>query len=133
MENLTISAITNTLPERTVVLRDDDDREIVLHPGERMTGISRLTIPFLQEGATLQNGDIRLFRTEKDGEVVQYAYTCKESSGIISALGPNMQDFLPPSNIHTSIPEVTPGQTVSLTFNIDAENITWIIGDIDSL
>jgi|GEM_PF-3785212 len=133
MENLRISKITNTLEKHTVVLRDDKGVEIVIHPGESLSGMTRLTIPFLPEGKQLENSLIRHFRTECNGEVDQYTFTCKEGSGLISALGPDMLHFLPPSNLHISIPEVRDGQTVSLSFNIDSDNITWIIGDIDSL
>lgn len=133
MENLIVSTITNTLPDHTIVLNDDNGLEIILHPGERLSGMNRLTIPFIPEGGTLQGGFLRFFRTERAGEITNYTYTCKQGSGVVSALGPNMQDFLPPSNIHTSIPFVQPGETISVTFNIDEDNVTWIIGDIDSL
>lgn len=133
MENIAISSITNTLVAHTVILRDDQDREIVLHPGERLDGMSRLSIPFLTEGSPFLNEAIRYFRTERPGEVTSFYYISRENSGIISALGPNEQDFWPPSNLHTSIPNVSPGQTVSLRFFLDSDNITWIIGDIDGL
>lgn len=133
MEKIAISSITNTLSEHTVILRDDKDQEIVLHPGERLEGVSRLTIPFQEESAPFQNEMLRHFRTEKPGEVASFYYISRENSGIISALGPNEQDFWPPSNLKTSIPNVSLGQTVSLRFQLDAENITWIIGDIDGL
>lgn len=133
METIRIKSITNTLPKHSIVFLNDSGTETKLLPGQSISIGDDLTLPFLPGRTTLDESLIRFFRTEIEGKTVEYTFICKQNEGIISALGTQQSDFHAPSNIHTSIPAVSPGDTISLTFNIDSDNVTWVIGEIDNI
>jgi len=135
MEPIKISRIKSNLTT-PCTLQNDNNEPVMVQPGETINQLNDFNLSIVGDVSEVDSGNFRCLNVEGDPHANAFAVV--DGTGLISALGTQLQDFSPnePERVKISIPEAAPGHSVSLVLmEDDTENgrVVWVVGDIDDV
>lgn len=135
MEPITVITLKSNITVNCT-MQDSNNELIEIAPGEEVSIDLNLFCTVVDGVEDIDSTIYHAFNVE--GDEATKAFAVVNGTGLISALGTELEDFAPqdPNLVRISIPEATHGNNVSLTLKEhfeDNERIVWVIGDIDDV